>query len=68
MRNVEKVIAIELLTMSEALEHHRPLTSGNGVEAAHARIREQVPPLTEDRPPAPDIEAIALMIRNGAFA
>ncbi len=70
-RSVEvaaRVIAIELLTMSEALEHHRPLTSGNGVEAAHARIREQVPPLTEDRPPAPDIEAIALMIRNGAFA
>ena len=62
------VIAIELLTMSEALEHHRPLQSGRGVEAAHAVIREQVPPLTEDRPPAPDIELIASMIRNGAFA
>ena len=63
-----KVIAIELLTMSEAIEHHRPLVSGHGVEAAHAVIREQVPPLTEDRPPTPDIEAIAAMIGNGAFS
>ena len=63
-----RVVAIELLTMSEAIEHHRPLVSGKGVEAAHAVIRQQVPPLTEDRPPSPDIEAIALMIGNGAFS
>jgi len=62
------VIAIELLTMSEAIEHHRPLASGDGVEAAHAIIREAVPPLTEDRPPAPDIEAIAGLIRRGALS
>ncbi|MDG2201470.1 MAG: histidine ammonia-lyase [Phycisphaerales bacterium] len=63
-----KVIAIELLTMSEAIEHHRPLASGSGVEAAHAVIREVVPELTEDRPPAPDIEAIDGLIRSGALS
>ena len=62
------VIGIELLTMSEAIEHHRPLSSGDGVEHAHAAIRRLVPPLTEDRPPAPDIEAIVGLIRAGALS
>lgn len=62
------VIAIELLTMSEAIEHHRPLTSGDGIEHAHAAIRGVVPPLIEDRPPAPDIEAIVGLIKAGALS
>ncbi len=65
IRLAEQVIAIELLTMAEAFEHHRPLVSGNGVEAAHARIRSVVPALEEDRSPSPDIEAIVSLIRGG---
>jgi len=62
------VIAIELLVMAEAMEYQRPLRSGAGVEAVYEMVRSVVPRLTEDRPPAPDIAAIARLIREGAFA
>ncbi|MDG2424558.1 MAG: histidine ammonia-lyase [Phycisphaerales bacterium] len=65
LRLCRDVIAIELLIMSEGLEHHRPLKSGTGVEAVHERIRREVSPLTGDRPPGPDIETVAAMIQRG---
>ena len=61
------VVAIELLCAAQALEQHRPLTSGHGVEAAYALLRQRVPALTSDRPPAPDIAALASMIERGEF-
>jgi len=63
-----RVVAIELLCAAQALEAHRPLRSGTGVEQAHALVRTVAPPLTEDRPPSPDIEAVAALIEAGAFA
>ena len=65
LRLCRDVIAIELLIMSEGLEHQRPLVSGAGVESVHERIRSQIPPLTADRPPGPDIEQLADMIQRG---
>ena len=62
------VIAIELLVMAEAMEYQRPLQSGAGVERTHELVRSVVPRLTEDRPPAPDIAAIANLIKEGLFA
>ncbi len=62
------VVAIELLAAAEALEYHRPLRSSKPVEAAHRLIRSRVPRLTADRPPAPDIEAIASLIAQGRFS
>ncbi len=63
----ERVVAIELLCAAEALQLLRPLRSGPGVERAHAIVRSVVLPLTEDRSPAPDIEAIARLVRAGRF-
>ncbi len=65
---VERVVAIELLCAAQALEAHRPLRSGKGVERAHEAVRTVVTPLSSDRPPSPDIEAIASLIGAGAFA
>jgi histidine ammonia-lyase len=67
MELATRVVAIELLGAAQALEQHRPLRSGAVVERAHAAIRRRVPPLEADRPPAPDIEAIAGLIREGYF-
>ena len=64
----ESVVAIELLCACEAIEHHRPFKTGTKLEAAHATIRTSVARLEIDRPPAPDIEAIAQLIREDAFA
>ncbi len=61
------VVAIELLCAAQALEQHRPLRSGAGVEAAYDRLRARVPALTADRPPAPDIAALARLIEEGGF-
>lgn len=61
------VIAIELLCAAQSLDQHRPLRSGHGVETAYTRIRAAVPPLHADHPPAPDIEAIGRLIKDGAF-
>ncbi|MBL9149091.1 MAG: histidine ammonia-lyase [Phycisphaerae bacterium] len=61
------VIAIEILTMTEAMEYQRPLRSGHVVERGIAAIREVVPKLVADRSPAPDIAAIERLIRAGAL-
>jgi histidine ammonia-lyase len=60
-------VAIELLTAADALASPRPLRSGDGVERAHHAVREVVSARTADRPPAPDIQKIANLIRMGRF-
>ncbi|MCB9847705.1 MAG: histidine ammonia-lyase [Phycisphaeraceae bacterium] len=60
------VIAIEILCCCAALDQH-PLKTGRRLEQARRIVRETVPPLTEDRSPSPDIEAIVSLIRAGAF-
>ncbi len=62
------VIAIELLCAAQGLESHRPLRSGRGVEKAYRIIRKHVPKITDDRPLTDDIETIAGLIAEGAFA
>lgn len=64
---LRNVVAIELLCAAEAIERHRPLKSGAGVEKAHAAVRARVTPLDGDRSPAPDIAALAKGIAEGAF-
>ncbi len=61
------VAAAELICAAEAIEHHRPLKTGPALERAHARIRERVPRLTQDRPLAAEIEATAERVRRGHF-
>ena len=62
------VVAIEMLVMAEALEAHRPLKSGAGVEKAHAAVRTVVTKLSKDRVLSPDIRAIEKLIAHGAFS
>ncbi len=58
------VVAIEFLCAAEGIEQHRPLKSGGPIETAHARIRAEVPRLTDDRSPAGDIAALERMLRR----
>ena len=59
-----RVIAVEILCACQAIDLLSPLTTSPRLQRVHARVRERVPPLSEDRPPAPDIDAIAAMIVN----
>ena len=63
----ENLLAIELLTAAEGLEHRRPLKAGVGVERAFAALRKIAPPLTQDRPLSGDIACVAEAIRQGKF-
>jgi histidine ammonia-lyase len=67
VENIEYVNAIELMVACEALDYRRPLRSSKPIERARERIRAIVPRLTNDRPPAPDIEALAAAICRGEF-
>ncbi len=67
VRNVERVLAIELMCGAQGLDYRRPLKAGRGVEAAFEQIRERVPKLDGDRYLAPDIEALTDLVKSRAF-
>lgn len=68
VRNLRHVLAIELITAAEALEHRRPLRSSEAVESAHALVRQHVAPAVGDRSPSPDIVRLGDAISAGIFA
>ncbi len=65
---LEYVLGIEILCGAQALENLKPLRPGAGVEEAFRKVREKIPPLTEDRVLSGDMERAAQMIRRGAFS
>ncbi len=67
LENVETILAIEMLTASQALEFRKPLQGGLGPRWLWKQIREMVPPLKEDRALTPDIEVVAAWIHSGAL-
>jgi histidine ammonia-lyase len=64
----ETVLAIEAVCAAQGLDFRSPLRPGEGVAAAHRAVREAVPHLDRDRPPAPDIHAVRALIRGGSLA
>lgn len=54
--NVEKILAIELLTAAQAFEFRKPLKSGILLDEVHRFVRTKVPFAEEDRVFANDIE------------
>jgi histidine ammonia-lyase len=62
-----RVVAVEILCACQALDLLTPLKTSPRLQRVHDRVRAEVPTLADDRPPAPDIEAIAKLIAAGAF-
>jgi histidine ammonia-lyase len=60
------VLAVELVCACQALDLLAPLVTSAPLQAVHARVRAAVPPLTADRPPAPDLDAARRLIVDGA--
>jgi histidine ammonia-lyase len=67
VESVGRVVAIELLTAAEALEHRAPLKPGRGVRRAYEAVRAHAARLTRDRPLSEDIERVAAALRGGEF-
>lgn len=70
VRNVEHVVALELLCAAQGLDFRLAgdLKPGAGVAAAHALVRERVAHLRDDRDPQPDIETALALIESGRIA
>jgi histidine ammonia-lyase len=62
-----RVLAVELLCACQAIDLLAPLSTSGALARAHEVVRGVAPALAGDRPPAPDIEAIARMILSGRF-
>ncbi len=63
--NVRRILAIEVLAACQALEFRRPLATSPSLEAVHGQVRRAVAAYDRDRILAPDIEAVAEMVRSG---
>ncbi|MBT3235015.1 MAG: histidine ammonia-lyase [Bdellovibrionales bacterium] len=62
--NVKNELAIELLCNTQGIDLRRPLTSSNALEALHAKIRQHVNPIENDRIFHKDINNIVKLINS----
>ncbi|HET7450723.1 MAG TPA: histidine ammonia-lyase [Gaiellaceae bacterium] len=67
VRNVQHVIAIELMCAAQGVDYRAPLRPGSGVARAHATVRDLVAPLGADRVLSDDIAVLARAIAAGRF-
>src|ERR1700720_3306514 len=67
LTNLRHTIAIELLCACQGIDLLAPLQTGPRAQKAHAPIRAKSPKLVDDRPLAPDIEAITALISDTSF-
>ena len=65
IKNIEYVIAVELLCAAQALEFNKP--SGKGTIKAYETIRGLVKPLKDDRTLYQDIEKVYNLVHDGIF-
>ena len=65
--NAFAVTGIELLVAAQGCDFHAPLRSSGPLEAARARLRQEVAAFGDDRYLHPDILAAARLMRSGAI-
>lgn len=65
MRNVERVLAVELLTAAQALDFRAPLKPGNGVQLAYQALRNRIGHAHEDYEVRNDLDICADVLRSG---
>ena len=62
---LETVLAAEILCAAQAVDFHRPLRPGKGVELALRAVRARVLPLTVDRVLGGDFSAVLELVASG---
>ncbi len=65
LKNVQTVIAIEMLCASQGIEFLKPLKCGSGTNAAYTKIREKVPAMKKDRVLHTDINKVLELVKSG---
>ena len=67
LHNVEHVLAVEMLTASQALDFRAPLKPGRGVRIAHQQVRAKVSHADEDYEVGADIDVCTRLLRCGTW-
>lgn len=65
IRNLENILAVELICAAQAFDYRKPLKSGAILEACHEVIRSRIDHAEEDRVFADDIQVARNLIRSG---
>src|SRR5262245_21688955 len=68
LRNLEHILAIELLCACQGIDLLAPLKTGTLASAAYAAVRAKSPKVTADRPLAPEINAVSALVDSAVFA
>ena len=66
LKNVEHVLAIEMMTAAQALDYRLPLKAGRGVVTAHAYIRSRIPHREADGVFHDDLEGALSLVQTPA--
>ncbi len=67
VQNLSVIQGVEALCAAQGIEARAPLRSSARLREVLGRLRQDVPPLAEDRYMAPDIETAAALVREGAL-
>ena len=68
LRNVERVLAVELLTATQALDFRSPLKPGRGVMLAHKLLRSRTGHAHQDYEVRNDLDVCTDILRSGELA
>jgi len=68
LHNLRHILAIELLCACQGIELLAPLQTGTLAKKAYDAVRAASPKVTADRALAPDINAVATLVAQGAIA
>jgi len=67
LHNVERVLAVELLTSAQALDFRDSFAPGRGVAIAHQTLRDEIEHAVKDYEVRGDLDRCADILRNGTL-
>lgn len=65
LKNVQYIIAIELVCAAQAIDFHDPQKLGKGTKVVYELLRKEIPPIIKDEPIYKRIEKVFSMVREG---
>ena len=65
--NLNVILGVEALCAAQGIAFRAPLTTSGPLQAVIARLRQEVPPMGDDRYLAPDIATAAELVGGGAL-
>jgi histidine ammonia-lyase len=68
LQNLRHTIAIELLCACQGIDLLAPLRTGALAKKAYDAVRATSRKVTQDRPLAPEIEAVSTLVATGTFS